>query len=108
MDQHIRCSPSRSTLQVLDVLALRAKIVLRCPEGGMDKQAAADLGVDASAVDRWRARFIAERRVTPSGTGDRTDGWMDGWRRPVPSDRGTGRSPNRCEGTSPRGLRTRG
>ena len=42
-------------------LALRAKIVLRCGEGGTNKQAAADLGVDESTVDRWRARFIAKR-----------------------------------------------
>src|SRR5690349_13780724 len=42
-------------------LALRAKIVLRCAEGGTNKQAAAELGVDESTVDRWRARFIARR-----------------------------------------------
>jgi transposase len=42
-------------------LALRAKIVLRCAEGGTNRQAAADLGVDDSTVDRWRARFIARR-----------------------------------------------
>src|SRR5437763_9314478 len=42
-------------------LALRAKIVLRCGEGGTNKQAAADLGIDESTVDRWRARFIARR-----------------------------------------------
>lgn len=42
-------------------LALRARIVLRCAEGGTNKQAAADLGVDTSTVDRWRARFIADR-----------------------------------------------
>src|SRR6201987_5774980 len=42
-------------------LALRAKIVLRCAEGGTNKQAAADLGVDESTVDRGRARFIARR-----------------------------------------------
>ena len=40
-------------------LALRAKIVLRCAEGGTNKQAAADLGIDESTVERWRARFIA-------------------------------------------------
>src|SRR5260221_5475710 len=43
-------------------LALRANIVLRCPEGGTNKEAAADLGVDESTVKRWRARFIARRR----------------------------------------------
>jgi transposase len=42
-------------------LALRAKIVVRCAEGGTNKEAAADLGVDESTVERWRARFIARR-----------------------------------------------
>jgi transposase len=42
-------------------LALRAKIVLACAEGGTNRQVAADLGVDESTVDRWRARFIARR-----------------------------------------------
>jgi transposase len=42
-------------------LAVRAKIVLRCAEGGTNKEAAADLGVDESTVERWRARFIAGR-----------------------------------------------
>ena len=42
-------------------LALRAKIVLRCAEGGTNKQAAADLGIDELTVERWRARFIARR-----------------------------------------------
>ncbi len=42
-------------------LALRARIVLRCAEGGTNKQAAADLGVDESTVERWRARFITRR-----------------------------------------------
>jgi transposase len=44
-------------------LAMRARIVLACAEGGRtNKQVAADLAVDESTVDRWRARF-AERRL---------------------------------------------
>jgi transposase len=42
-------------------LAMRARIVLACAEGGTNKQVAAGLGVDESTVDRWRARFIARR-----------------------------------------------
>ncbi|AGK81691.1 IS630 family transposase [Streptomyces microflavus] len=42
-------------------LALRSKIVLRCAEGGTNRQAAAELGIDESTVERWRARFITHR-----------------------------------------------
>ncbi|UKZ02959.1 IS630 family transposase (plasmid) [Streptomyces viridifaciens] len=42
-------------------LALRAKIVLRCADGVTNKQVAAELGVDQSTVDRWRARFVDGR-----------------------------------------------
>jgi transposase len=42
-------------------LAMRAKIVLACADGAMNKQVAAGMGVDESTVDRWRARFIARR-----------------------------------------------
>jgi transposase len=56
--QLIRWARRAKTAQYL---ALRAKIVLRCAEGGTNKQAAADLGVDESTVERWRARFITRR-----------------------------------------------
>jgi transposase len=42
-------------------LAMRARIVLRCAQGGTNRQAAVDLGVDESTVERWRARFVARR-----------------------------------------------
>ena len=42
-------------------LAMRAKIVLACVEGRMNKEVVADLGVNESTVDRWRARFITRR-----------------------------------------------
>jgi transposase len=56
--QLIRWARRAKTAQYL---AMRAKIVLACAEGGTNKQVAADLGVDESTVDRWRARFIAGR-----------------------------------------------
>ncbi|MFD9359910.1 IS630 family transposase [Streptomyces sp. NPDC060031] len=57
-NQLIRWARRAKTAQFL---ALRARIVLRCAEGGTNRQAAADLGADASTVDRWRSRFITHR-----------------------------------------------
>ncbi|WP_187645521.1 IS630 family transposase [Streptomyces sp. TRM49041] len=42
-------------------LALRARIVLRCAEGGTNKEIAAELGVAPGTVNRWRSRFIRLR-----------------------------------------------
>ncbi|WP_432280793.1 helix-turn-helix domain-containing protein [Streptomyces luomodiensis] len=42
-------------------LALRARIVLRCAEGGSNKEVAAELGVSQGTVNRWRSRFIRLR-----------------------------------------------
>jgi transposase len=56
--QLIRWARRAKTAQYL---AMRARIVLACAEGGTNKQVAAGLGVDESTVDRWRARFIARR-----------------------------------------------
>ncbi|MFI9332120.1 IS630 family transposase [Kitasatospora sp. NPDC052868] len=57
-DQLMRWARRAKTAQFL---ALRARIVLRCAEGGTNRQAATDLGVDESTVERWRARFIGKR-----------------------------------------------
>jgi transposase len=49
----------RKTAQAL---ALRARIVLTCAEGGQNKEVAAELGLDRQTVGKWRRRFV-ERRV---------------------------------------------
>src|ERR1700748_3795531 len=43
-------------------LALRARIVLTCAEGGQNKEVAAELGLDRATVGKWRRRFV-ERRM---------------------------------------------
>jgi transposase len=42
-------------------LAFRAKVVLRCADGGMNKDIARELRTHRGTVGRWRSRFIAER-----------------------------------------------
>jgi transposase len=49
----------RKTAQAL---ALRARIVLACAEGGQNKAVAAALGLALGTVGKWRRRFV-ERRV---------------------------------------------
>ena len=49
----------RKTAQAL---ALRARIVLACAEGGQNAEVAARLGLDRATVGKWRRRFV-ERRV---------------------------------------------
>lgn len=49
----------RKTAQAL---ALRARIVLTCAEGGQNKEVAAKLGLDRATVGKWRRRFV-ERRM---------------------------------------------
>ena len=51
-------SRRRKTSQAL---AARARIVLRCAEGGTIGEAAADLGVSRDMVSKWRSRFLARR-----------------------------------------------
>ena len=48
----------RNTAQAL---ALRARIVLACAEGGQNKVIAARLGLDRQTVGKWRRRFLEHR-----------------------------------------------
>jgi transposase len=48
----------RSTAQGL---ALRARIVLACAQGGSNLAVAARLGVHRGTVSKWRARFLRDR-----------------------------------------------
>ncbi len=48
----------RKTAQAL---ALRARIVLACAEGGQNKDIAAKLGLDKATVGKWRRRFVEQR-----------------------------------------------
>lgn len=42
-------------------MALRAQIVLRCAEGGSNKEVAAHLRVHPNTVGKWRQRFLVQR-----------------------------------------------
>ncbi len=42
-------------------LALRSRIVLACAQGRTNKEAAAELGIHATTVGKWRNRFAADR-----------------------------------------------
>jgi FixJ family two-component response regulator len=50
----------RKTAQAL---ALRARIVLTCAEGGQNKEVAAKLGLDRSTVGKWRRRSWSGART---------------------------------------------
>ena len=42
-------------------IALRARIVLACAEGATNQAVAAEVGVTASTVTKWRNRFVEHR-----------------------------------------------
>jgi transposase len=54
-DELVRWTRRSTTAQAL---ALRARIILACADGGDDVAVAARLGVSRQTVGRWRRRFI--------------------------------------------------
>ncbi|MFK4719300.1 transposase-like protein [Bradyrhizobium niftali] len=42
-------------------LALRARIVVTCAEGGQNMELAAKLGLDRQALGKWRRHFVEQR-----------------------------------------------
>lgn len=50
-----------SRRKTAQALALRARIVLACAEGGQNKAVAAELGLDRQTVGKWRRRFVEHR-----------------------------------------------
>jgi FixJ family two-component response regulator len=59
----------RKTAQAL---ALRARIVLTCAEGGQNTEVAAKLGLDRATVGKWRRRFVERRVDEPRSRAPRT------------------------------------
>jgi transposase len=50
-----------SRRKTAQALALRARIILACAEGGQNKVVAAQLGLDRQTVGKWRRRFVEHR-----------------------------------------------
>ncbi|WP_426411724.1 helix-turn-helix domain-containing protein [Bradyrhizobium ganzhouense] len=61
-DEHAELTSLTMRRKTAQGLALSARIMLACAEGGQKKEVAAKLGLDRSTVGKWRRRFV-ERRV---------------------------------------------
>jgi len=60
-DERIALESYARRRKTAQALAMRARIVLRCAEGGHDGIVAEELGVARNTVGRWRRRFTALR-----------------------------------------------
>jgi transposase len=61
-EEHSELAALAARRKTAQALALRARIVLACAEGGPNKEVAARLHVDEATVSKWRRRFV-ERRI---------------------------------------------
>src|SRR5215207_641199 len=59
--ERLELSSLVSRRRTAQALALRARIVLACAEGGQNKEIAARLGLDRQTVGKWRRRFLEHR-----------------------------------------------
>lgn len=59
--ERLELSSLVSRRRTAQALALRARIVLACAEGGQNKEIAERLGLDRQTVGKWRRRFLEHR-----------------------------------------------
>jgi len=60
-EERLELKSLASRRKTAQALALRARIVLACAEGGQNKDVAASLGLDRATVGKWRLRFVQHR-----------------------------------------------
>jgi transposase len=60
-DERLTLERLTSRRKTAQALALRARIILTCASGKMNKEVAAELKVSPATVGKWRARFVEDR-----------------------------------------------
>jgi transposase len=60
-DERLELKALASRRKTAQALAMRARIVLACAEGSLNKEVAAKLGVVEATVGKWRRRFVQDR-----------------------------------------------
>lgn len=60
-EEHAQLTRWARRAKTAQLLAMRARIVPACAQGGTNKQVAAELRAGQSTVNRWRSRFVRDR-----------------------------------------------
>lgn len=60
-EEHSELKSLAARRKTAQALALRARIVLACAEGGQNKEIAAEMELDRATVGKWRRRFVQHR-----------------------------------------------